>query len=103
MVDVSTKPATERMARASGFIAIAPEVIEALRAQALPKGDVLTVAQVAGIQAAKRTAQLIPLCHPLSLTHIDVRCDGSSRSESLGNTLQRCQSQFRLQRAVPMA
>ncbi len=74
MVDVSAKAVSERIARASGFVTIQPEVVEQIRRQALPKGDVLTVAKVAGIQAAKETARLIPLCHPLSLTHIEVAC-----------------------------
>jgi len=72
MVDVSSKPTQVRCAVAEGRLTCSPATIRALRAQALPKGDVLTVAQVAGIQAAKRTAELIPLCHPLPLSHVEV-------------------------------
>ncbi|MBW7935071.1 MAG: cyclic pyranopterin monophosphate synthase MoaC [Gemmatimonadaceae bacterium] len=73
MVDVSAKPATARMARAEGRIRMSPAALTAIRDNALAKGDVLAVARVAGIQAAKRTADLIPLCHPLPLTDVQVR------------------------------
>lgn len=72
MVDVGAKPDQQRTAVAEGRLTCAPKTIELLRAKALPKGDVLTVAKIAGIQAAKNTAQLIPLCHPLPLNHVDV-------------------------------
>lgn len=72
MVDVGHKPAQLRRAVATGTLHCQPATIRALKQQALPKGDVLTVAQIAGIQAAKRTADLIPLCHPLALTHVAV-------------------------------
>ena len=72
MVDVGAKPDQQRTAIAEGRLTCAPSTIELLRARALPKGDVLTVAKIAGIQAAKNTAQLIPLCHPLALSHVDV-------------------------------
>jgi cyclic pyranopterin phosphate synthase len=72
MVDVSTKPDTERVAIAKGEVVMKKETLELVRAGAIKKGDVLTVAQIAGITAAKRTSDLIPLCHPLPLTHIDV-------------------------------
>jgi cyclic pyranopterin phosphate synthase len=67
MVDVSAKPLTRREAVAEGFIAIAAAALEAIRKQAVVKGDVLAVARIAGIMAAKRTADLIPLCHPLPI------------------------------------
>jgi len=73
MVNVGHKPAQRRRARAEGRLVCRPATIQALKKNALPKGDVLTVAQVAGIQAAKRTAELIPLCHPLSLNHVDLK------------------------------
>lgn len=73
MVDVSSKPATARSARASGAIVMAPRTLELIRDNALAKGDVLAVARVAGIMAAKRTAELIPLCHPLPLTDVQVQ------------------------------
>lgn len=72
MVDVSAKPDLARYAVAEGRITCATRTIELLRARALPKGDVLTVAQLAGIQAAKLTGTLIPLCHPLALTSVHV-------------------------------
>lgn len=70
MVDVSAKPATRREAEASAFVAMKPEVIAALPRN--PKGNPLEVARIAGITAAKRTAELIPMCHPLPLSFIDV-------------------------------
>lgn len=73
MVDVGAKPAQARRAVATSRLRCQPATIVALKQQALPKGDVLTVAQIAGIQAAKRTADLIPLCHPLALTHVEIR------------------------------
>ncbi len=72
MVNVGHKPVQHRRAVAGGRLVCAPATIRALKRNALPKGDVLTVAQIAGIQAAKRTAELIPLCHPLSLNHVEV-------------------------------
>ena len=72
MVDVGAKPVQQRTAVAEGRLTCAAKTIKLLRARALPKGDVLTVAKIAGIQAAKNTAQLIPLCHPLALSHVDV-------------------------------
>jgi cyclic pyranopterin phosphate synthase len=70
MVDVSAKPPTRREAEATAFVAMAPAVMQSLPGN--PKGDPLEVARFAGIQAAKRTAELIPMCHPLPLSHIDV-------------------------------
>ena len=77
MVDVSDKEVTERTATARGTVSMAPETVRKIVAGGVSKGDVLTVARLAGIMAAKRTAELIPLCHPLALTAIDVdlRCD----------------------------
>jgi cyclic pyranopterin phosphate synthase len=72
MVNVGAKKPQHRVAVAEGVIRCERETIKALREQALPKGDVLTVAKIAGIQAAKRTDELIPLCHPLPLDGIDV-------------------------------
>ena len=72
MVDVTAKPATERMARATGVIVMQAATLDLVRANALKKGDVLTVARTAGILAAKRTAELIPLCHPLPLTDVAI-------------------------------
>jgi cyclic pyranopterin phosphate synthase len=72
MVDVSAKAATRREAVAEGFIAIADTALTAIREQAVAKGDVLAVARIAGIMAAKRTADLIPLCHPLPIDAVSV-------------------------------
>ncbi len=75
MVDVSGKPGTLRTARASGYILMQPETIELLTRDALPKGNVLTTAKLAGIMAAKNTAHLIPLCHQLNLSWADIVFD----------------------------
>jgi len=72
MVDVGGKPDTERVAVAKGEITMRPETLALIQEGGIPKGDVLAVAQVAGIMAAKRTHALIPMCHPLLLTHVDV-------------------------------
>jgi cyclic pyranopterin phosphate synthase len=72
MVDVGSKPDTERLAVAEGRITMRPETLALIQAGTVKKGDVLTVAQIAGIQAAKRTHELVPMCHPLLLTHVAV-------------------------------
>jgi cyclic pyranopterin phosphate synthase len=72
MVDVGTKPATQRRAVAGGRITMSREALEAIRTGNAPKGDVLSTARIAGIMGAKRTAELIPLCHPLALTKVGV-------------------------------
>jgi cyclic pyranopterin phosphate synthase len=70
MVDVSSKDVTSRVAIAEGFVAMAPKTLELILEGEAPKGDVLATARIAGIMAAKRTAELIPLCHPLPLTQV---------------------------------
>ena len=72
MVDVSAKAVTERSAVAEGFVAMAPETLELVLQGEVPKGDVLATARIAGIMAAKRTHELIPLCHPLALMQVTV-------------------------------
>ena len=72
MVDVGAKPDTERVAIAKGEVQMKRETLELIRAGQIKKGDVLTVAQIAGISGSKRTSELIPLCHPLPLTRVDV-------------------------------
>ena len=72
MVDVSGKDVTAREARAAGRFVTTPEVVELLRSDALPKGDALAVARIAGIAAAKRTPDLVPLCHPIALHGVSV-------------------------------
>ena len=96
MVDVGGKPETHRIARAAGSIRMAPGTLAMIRAGTAGKGDVLGVARIAAIQGAKRTADLIPLCHPLPLTRVAVtfeladqpqphiRCE--ARAETLGRT-----------------
>ncbi len=73
MVDVGDKPTVRRRAVATGRIDLAPQTVARIQANEMKKGDVLTVAQIAGIQAAKRCPEWIPLCHPLPLTKVDVR------------------------------
>lgn len=75
MVDVGAKDETERVAIAKGEVLMRPETFEAVRQGKMKKGDVLSVAQIAGIMAAKRTSELIPLCHPIPLADIQVDCD----------------------------
>jgi cyclic pyranopterin phosphate synthase len=73
MVDVSDKEATARKATAAGTLTCRPETLEQVRAGTTPKGSVIATAELAGVMAAKRTADLIPLCHPLPLTKVEVR------------------------------
>ncbi len=79
MVDVGQKPETKRVAIARAEVHMRPETLALIRSGDLIKGDVFTVAKLAGIQAAKRTAELIPLCHPLTLTHIEVELAPANR------------------------
>ena len=75
MVDVSGKDVTVRTARASGRVLVSAQVVDLLRGPGVPKGDALAVARIAGIQGAKRTPELIPLCHPLALHAVEVDVD----------------------------
>jgi cyclic pyranopterin phosphate synthase len=75
MVDVSAKPATARVAIARGMVHMRSSTLALVQAHRVAKGDVLTVAQIAGVMAAKRTAELIPLCHPIPLTEVRVRVE----------------------------
>jgi cyclic pyranopterin phosphate synthase len=75
MVDVTDKPATSRRAVAESFVRLSRETIALITRRQLPKGDAIATARLAGIMAAKRTPELIPLCHPLSLTHVDVQAE----------------------------
>jgi cyclic pyranopterin phosphate synthase len=72
MVDVAAKPATSRVARAEGLVVMQPSTLAAILAGNMKKGDVLGCARIAGIMAAKRTHDLIPLCHPLALSHVAI-------------------------------
>ena len=94
MVDVTAKPETERMARARGTITMLPATLAAIRDNRTPKGEVLGVARVAGVLAAKRTAELIPLCHSLPLTDVDVALELDDalpgiRAEAVARTVGR--------------
>lgn len=94
MVDVTQKPETERMARARGVIRMLPATVTAIRENQTPKGDVLGVARVAGVLAAKRTAELVPLCHSLPLTDVDVALELDEalpgvRAEAVARTVGR--------------
>ena len=86
MVDVSGKDITARSARAEGFVAMAPATLELILAGQAPKGDVLATARIAGIMAAKRTHELIPLCHPLPLTEVTVSFEPSRDPPGLAVT-----------------
>jgi cyclic pyranopterin monophosphate synthase len=92
MVDVSAKAVTARTASAEGFVAMAPRVVRAVRGLRNPKGNPLEIARIAGISAAKRTSEWIPLCHPLPLTHIDVTAtlckNGVALRSSVATTAQ---------------
>ncbi len=81
MVDVSEKADTERVAIAEGYVVMRPETLALIQEGGLPKGDVLAVARVAGIMAAKRTHELIPMCHPLAITGVvvDLAPEGTDR------------------------
>ena len=85
MVDVGAKPATERRAIAQALVRVTPETAHRVQVGDAPKGDVLGVARIAGIQAAKRTAELIPLCHPLALSFVGVEgtIDGNAGTITL--------------------
>jgi cyclic pyranopterin phosphate synthase len=89
MVDVTEKEQTRRVARAEAFVNMLPSTLKLLRVNGLPKGNPLETARIAGIQAAKKTSELIPLCHPLPLTHVDVSiaiARGGVRLESTAST-----------------
>jgi len=88
MVDVTGKEVTERTATARGRVLVSPEVIARLRSSDLPKGDVLATARIAGISGAKRTADLIPLCHPLGLHGVEVDLDVDDDAVSITATVR---------------
>lgn len=119
MVDVSAKPATVRSARASGHVRCAPDTLALVEQAKAPKGRVIETAELAGVMAAKRTADLIPLCHPLPLTNIkvnvavdrelpgfrvmaEVRCSGSTgvEMEALSAVSIACLTLFDMLKAV---
>ena len=83
MVDVGRKPVTDRIAVARGTIIMQPQTLQLIIDGNLQKGDVISVAQIAGVMAAKRTSDLIPLCHPLALTHVDVNCSINQKNNRI--------------------
>lgn len=87
MVDVGAKPETARSATASGRVVMAPGTVAAVSTGAVGKGEVLGVARIAGIEAAKRTADLIPLCHPLRITGVDLRFSIAKRAIDIAATV----------------
>ncbi len=89
MVDVSEKPEQVRTAEATGHISLARATINLIRQNKLKKGDVLTVAEIAGIQGGKKTSELIPLCHPLGITKIEVRASLDNNGVRI-DSLARC-------------
>ena len=92
MVDVSAKPAHLRTAMASGHICLSEETLELIRENKMKKGDVLTIAEIAGIQGGKRTSELIPLCHPLAITKIEVKAIPDKTGVTI-ESLARCTGQ----------
>ena len=88
MVDVSAKDVTVREARASGRVLLSPEAIAALRAGQVPKGDALAVARIAGIQAAKRTPDLVPLCHPIAIHAVTVDLQVTDNAVEIATTVR---------------
>ncbi|PKP32128.1 MAG: cyclic pyranopterin monophosphate synthase MoaC [Bacteroidetes bacterium HGW-Bacteroidetes-16] len=89
MVDVGHKPNQLRTAKAEGFIRLNAETVNLIKENQMKKGDVLTIAEIAGIQGAKRTSELIPLCHPIQLTKVDVKATLENNGVRI-NCLARC-------------
>lgn len=88
MVDVSGKEITARTATAAGTVRVSPECLAALRGGTVPKGDALAVARIAGIQGAKRTADLIPLCHPIGISGVDVAVEVTDEAVEITATVR---------------
>lgn len=107
MVDVSGKAESERFARAEGYVVASPETLDLMEQGGLEKGDVFAVARVAGIMGAKRTAELIPLCHPLPLTSVEVHFErperGRLRIEAVARTTGRTGVEMEALTAVAVA
>ena len=83
MIDVSSKEATHRKALATGEIILGPKVIEMIKDKKMPKGDPLSIAEISGINGAKKTSELIPLCHPLPLNHISIHTEINEKNYSI--------------------
>jgi cyclic pyranopterin monophosphate synthase len=93
MVNVAAKDVTSRFAVAEAEVVMAPHVLKLITSRAMKKGDVFAAAQIAGILAAKNTAQLIPLCHPLPLTKVDVRCEAHGKDRVRIRCVAACNGQ----------
>lgn len=83
MVDISEKPLTQREAVAKGSVYMKPETLRLIEDKKVPKGDVLCVSRVAGIMAAKRTSEVIPMCHPLNITSVDIKLNLDSKKNKV--------------------
>nr|WP_328806652.1 cyclic pyranopterin monophosphate synthase MoaC [Streptacidiphilus fuscans] len=88
MVDVSAKATTARTARATGRVVVSPRVVELLRGEGVPKGDALSVARIAGIMGAKRTPDLIPLCHPIAVSGVTVELEVADDAVEIAATVR---------------
>ena len=88
MVDVTGKPVSARQARATGFVEVSPKVVELLRGEGVPKGDALSVARIAGIMGAKRTPDLVPLCHPIAISGVKVALEVEDTGVSIAATVK---------------
>ncbi len=102
MVDVSHKPDQIRVARATGFIKLQPETVALIRDNKMKKGDVLTVAEIAGIQGAKKNSELIPLCHPLPLSKVEVKTQVTNEGVKV-ETMAKCIGQTGVEMEALMA
>ena len=102
MVDVGNKPVSQRAAMAKGEIVLKPETIILIKENLIKKGDVLTIAEIAGIQAAKNTSGLIPLCHPLQITSVEVKASLNERGGEVVATI-RCNGQTGVEMEALMA
>jgi cyclic pyranopterin phosphate synthase len=88
MVDVTAKPVSARQARATGFVEVSPRVVELLRGEGMPKGDALSVARIAGIMGAKRTPDLVPLCHPIAISGVKVALEVEDAGVAIAATVK---------------
>jgi cyclic pyranopterin phosphate synthase len=104
MVDVTAKAETVRMARAEAIVEMSASTVKLLRDNGLPKGNAIEVARIAGVQGGKKTSELIPLCHPLALTHLDVSIDiveNGARIETVART--KGETGFEMEALTPAA
>jgi len=102
MVDVGHKPDQLRTAQAEGFIRLQPETVQLIRENEMKKGDVLTIAEIAGIQGGKKTSELIPLCHPLAITKLDVKAELTEQGLKV-SSLARCNGKTGIEMEALMA